>query len=208
MLVAPAPPAAEELVAEPSEKPTILPTNVEKKPVAIANANAWASLVEEESTPAAAAPQGDASGGGSLWSQFQEKDSLAKQRAEEKKREEEREKVRMEQEAARLAKEKEEQVALQAQRERDEAERVRQAEEEERRNREKLREQEAKEREEMQQSVNMDSDRMVRCSPAHQRIPYTVRTTCSRLEWSCVSVGPQHSLSNTASRSQTLNNRP
>jgi hypothetical protein len=116
---------------EPAEKPTILPTNVERKPVKIENTNAWASLAESNDEE----PQTSGHGldGGSLWSQFQERDILNKQREEEKKREEERERERQIAEEQRQQREREERERLRAERAlQEQAQAHRQAEEERR----------------------------------------------------------------------------
>ncbi|KAJ1471882.1 hypothetical protein T484DRAFT_1842462 [Baffinella frigidus] len=88
-------------VAEPSVKPVILPIDSEKKPVTMANSSAWASLAgdedeDEDDEPASASQAAGAQGGSSsqLWSQFQNKDQLNKQRELEKKEEETRAKAR------------------------------------------------------------------------------------------------------------------
>lgn len=111
---------------EPAEQPTILPTNVEKKPVTISNTNAWASLADENDDE----PAQEAGGGGSLWSQFQEKDSMNKQREEEKIKEEERERERKAAELKRQEEDKAEQARLKAEKVQQEAKAAeRQAEE-------------------------------------------------------------------------------
>lgn len=147
------------------EQPQILQIGEQKKKeVQIANSSAWGSLAadddDSEEEEAGGAGKGE-EGKGELWTQFQRKDEVNKQREEEKRREEERARQRKVEEAEQKKREEEESERLREQREREEKEAAEQAEEEERKQREAQREAEKAKRESMQQTVNMDSGRMI-----------------------------------------------
>jgi len=149
-----------EVVKEPAEKPQILPTGIEKKPVQIANTSAWgASLLGEDEENNETA--NNETGFSQSWSQIQTKDQLNKQREEEKKREEERERLRKEEEKRKALEEEQEQERLRQQKLLEEQQEAERQAEERRKQQEALREEEAARREQLGQTVNMDQTQML-----------------------------------------------
>jgi hypothetical protein len=151
-------------VAEPSVKPVILPTDTEKKSVEVTDTSAWASLAgdEEEDEPKSS-PQTESAAAGTsqLWSRFQNKNQLNQQRELERKEEEERERARAIAESKRREEEAREQARLRKEAEEAAQRAAAAAAEEEKKQLAAKREEEKKRREQVQQTVNMDTSRMV-----------------------------------------------
>ena len=151
-------------MAEPSVKPVILPTDTEKKSVEVTDTSAWASLAgdEEEDEPKSS-PQTESAAAGTsqLWSRFQNKNQLNQQRELERKEEEERERARAIAESKRREEEAREQARLRKEAEEAAQRAAAAAAEEEKKQLAAKREEEKKRREQVQQTVNMDTSRMV-----------------------------------------------